>query len=273
MLDHLRQVIGLRGYGQRDPLNEYKAESFNLFEAMSQSLREAVTAQLMRVEIQAAPPQQPQPRARCRSWRRIRSIRRPARTRWRWPWPAPRRSRATASGRPRRCGAGAARVAQTPVAQSARPGELGQGRPQRGVPLRLRQEIQALSRAIRLTEIRESDRRRTGMILIRRPLPDHCNPAQRPSNEPAGTTGCAPLIRPLLFAGSAVGVGVLLRLGLGLRRFGDLRRRLLRLSLLRFALLRLGLCRLGLARQTGASGRQARRPEDAGRLRRARSSA
>jgi preprotein translocase subunit SecA len=61
MLDHLRQVIGLRGYGQRDPLNEYKAESFSLFEAMSQSLREAVTAQLMRVEIQASPPQQPAP--------------------------------------------------------------------------------------------------------------------------------------------------------------------------------------------------------------------
>jgi len=59
MLEHLRQVIGLRGYGQRDPLNEYKAEAFNLFEAMSQNLREAVTAQLMRVEIQAAPPQQP----------------------------------------------------------------------------------------------------------------------------------------------------------------------------------------------------------------------
>jgi preprotein translocase subunit SecA len=56
MLDHLRQVIGLRGYGQRDPLNEYKAEAFSLFEAMSQNLREAVTAQLMRVEIQASPP-------------------------------------------------------------------------------------------------------------------------------------------------------------------------------------------------------------------------
>jgi preprotein translocase subunit SecA len=59
MLDHLRQVIGFRGYGQRDPLNEYKAESFSLFETMSQSLREAITAQLMRVEIQAAPPQEP----------------------------------------------------------------------------------------------------------------------------------------------------------------------------------------------------------------------
>jgi preprotein translocase subunit SecA len=55
MLEHLRQVIGLRGYGQRDPLNEYKAESFNLFEAMSTNLREAVTSQLMRVEIRAAP--------------------------------------------------------------------------------------------------------------------------------------------------------------------------------------------------------------------------
>src|SRR4249920_2545179 len=56
MLEHLRQVIGLRGYGQRDPLNEYKSEGYNLFEAMSTNLREAVTAQLMRIEIRAAPP-------------------------------------------------------------------------------------------------------------------------------------------------------------------------------------------------------------------------
>jgi len=58
MLDHLRQVIGLRGYGQRDPLNEYKAEAFALFEAMVAHLREAVTAQLMRVEIVQQPPQE-----------------------------------------------------------------------------------------------------------------------------------------------------------------------------------------------------------------------
>src|SRR5471032_1179691 len=56
MLEHLRQVIGLRGYGQRDPLNEYKAEAFSLFEAMIANLREAVTGQLMRVEIVAQPP-------------------------------------------------------------------------------------------------------------------------------------------------------------------------------------------------------------------------
>lgn len=59
MLDHLRQVIGLRGYGQRDPLQEYKTEAFNLFQEMSAHLREAVTAQLMRVEI--IPPEQEAP--------------------------------------------------------------------------------------------------------------------------------------------------------------------------------------------------------------------
>ncbi|NEV02117.1 preprotein translocase subunit SecA [Bradyrhizobium uaiense] len=60
MLDHLRQVIGLRGYGQRDPLQEYKTEAFNLFQEMSAHLREAVTAQLMRVEI-VPPDEPPQP--------------------------------------------------------------------------------------------------------------------------------------------------------------------------------------------------------------------
>src|ERR1700682_2494067 len=60
MLEHLRQVIGLRGYGQRDPLNEYKAEAFSLFEAMVARLREAVTGQLMRVEIRTAPPEEQQ---------------------------------------------------------------------------------------------------------------------------------------------------------------------------------------------------------------------
>jgi len=56
MLEHLRQVIGLRGYGQRDPLNEYKSEAFTLFESMTANLREAVTSQLMRVEIVQSPP-------------------------------------------------------------------------------------------------------------------------------------------------------------------------------------------------------------------------
>ena len=55
-LEHLRQVIHFRGYGQRDPLNEYKSEGFHLFEAMLANLREAVTGQLM--HIQGMPPEE-----------------------------------------------------------------------------------------------------------------------------------------------------------------------------------------------------------------------
>ncbi|HEY5008393.1 MAG TPA: preprotein translocase subunit SecA, partial [Caulobacteraceae bacterium] len=61
-LDHLRNVIGLRGYGQRDPLNEYKTEAFSLFQTLIGDLRQNVTRWLMTVEIQFAPPE-PQPPA------------------------------------------------------------------------------------------------------------------------------------------------------------------------------------------------------------------
>ncbi len=50
-LDHLRSVVGFRGYAQRDPLNEYKGEAFELFQTMLTNLREDVTSQLGRVEI------------------------------------------------------------------------------------------------------------------------------------------------------------------------------------------------------------------------------
>ncbi|MFH1806438.1 MAG: preprotein translocase subunit SecA [Pseudomonadota bacterium] len=62
-LDHLRQGIGLRAYGQRDPLNEFKREAFNLFETMLVTLRERVTQMLSHVELQSAPrPEDLQPR-------------------------------------------------------------------------------------------------------------------------------------------------------------------------------------------------------------------
>ncbi len=48
-LEHLRSVVGFRGYAQRDPLNEYKTESFQLFEGLLTSLREQVTQQLSRI--------------------------------------------------------------------------------------------------------------------------------------------------------------------------------------------------------------------------------
>lgn len=50
-LDHLRQGINLRAFGQKDPLNEYKAEAFEMFETMLDSLRETVTQTLCMVEI------------------------------------------------------------------------------------------------------------------------------------------------------------------------------------------------------------------------------
>ncbi len=61
MLDHLRQVIGWRGYAQRDPLNEYKSEAFELFNGLINQWHELATAQLMRVEV--AFEQQPDPAA------------------------------------------------------------------------------------------------------------------------------------------------------------------------------------------------------------------
>jgi len=57
-LDHLRQGIGLRAYGQRDPLNEYKSEAFALFNAMLDEMKERVTTMLARVSLA---PEQPAP--------------------------------------------------------------------------------------------------------------------------------------------------------------------------------------------------------------------
>ncbi|MEM8694324.1 MAG: SEC-C metal-binding domain-containing protein, partial [Pseudomonadota bacterium] len=48
-LEHLRSVVGFRGYAQRDPLNEYKNEAFQLFEGMLESLRTEVTNKLSRI--------------------------------------------------------------------------------------------------------------------------------------------------------------------------------------------------------------------------------
>jgi len=60
-LDHLRSVVGFRGYAQRDPLQEYKTEAFTLFESMLAQLRQMTTAQLLRVElVTEQPPQMPQ---------------------------------------------------------------------------------------------------------------------------------------------------------------------------------------------------------------------
>ncbi|MHA1128591.1 MAG: preprotein translocase subunit SecA, partial [Alphaproteobacteria bacterium] len=57
-MEHLRSVVGLRGYAQRDPLNEYKTEAFTLFEHLLDNLRSAVTKQLAHVQIMTQEEQQ-----------------------------------------------------------------------------------------------------------------------------------------------------------------------------------------------------------------------
>jgi preprotein translocase subunit SecA len=55
-LDHLRQGINLRAYAQRDPLNEYKREAFELFGGMLVNLRQQVTSVLSHVELRVPQP-------------------------------------------------------------------------------------------------------------------------------------------------------------------------------------------------------------------------
>ena len=57
-LDHLRQGIGLRAFAQKDPLNEYKREAFDLFEQMLATLRETVTSVLCHMEISTDNPEE-----------------------------------------------------------------------------------------------------------------------------------------------------------------------------------------------------------------------
>jgi preprotein translocase subunit SecA len=49
-LDHLKEGIGLRGYGQRDPLNEYKRESYELFTAMKERIEDTIIKNLFHLE-------------------------------------------------------------------------------------------------------------------------------------------------------------------------------------------------------------------------------
>ena len=119
-LDHLRQGIHLRGYAQRDPLNEYKREAFDLFDAMLTNLRQTVTQVLSHLEVRM---QQPEPAARAGTRAAGGTAARPG----------------DGHGRRRRIG--------------DRPGgsvHLGQGAAQRALPLRLRPQVQAMPRSDRL---------------------------------------------------------------------------------------------------------------------------
>ena len=56
-LEHLRQIVGLRGIGQRDPLAEFKLEAFTLFSDLLTGLRRDVIRYLSRVQVETRPPE------------------------------------------------------------------------------------------------------------------------------------------------------------------------------------------------------------------------
>ena len=137
-LDHLRQGIGLRAYGQKDPLNEYKREAFNLFNDLLSGLREQVVSLLATLQLRMEPPPMPEhagadagdPRGSGAGQRRSATIP---------PSTPPIRTAAASPRLPRPRAAKAARRPQRSL-------DLGQGRAQRALPLRLGQEVQALPR-------------------------------------------------------------------------------------------------------------------------------
>ena len=151
-LDHLKEGIGLRGYGQRDPLIEYKKESFELFQAMKDRVDEEIVRYLwwlrpvMSDEGAAPVPRRPAPAPRAAdSQRSVGGIevdpeQRAARAGGRAGQPvrAVATAPAAAARRRRRCGGedGAPRRAE--------------GRPQRPLPVRQREKIQEVSRDSRV---------------------------------------------------------------------------------------------------------------------------
>ena len=142
MLEHLRQVIGFRGYGQRDPLNEYKAEAYELFEAMSQNLREQVTGYLMRIQIQERPPDQT-PDLPYMEAHHIN------------PDSGMDYMMGDAPLAPALVGNGNGGTARSVERNASDPTTWGKVGRNEFLPLRLRQEVQTLPRALRVTGIRQ----------------------------------------------------------------------------------------------------------------------
>ena len=169
-LDHLRQVIGWRGLAQRDPLNEYKSEAFELFNGLVGHLGEQVTGQL-----DARPGGVP-----AAGTRRIAAHVRPA--------PRSRDGRKR-DGDGRIAGAGArlrrhrgASSRQCPAARSHRPLDLGTRRPQRAVPMRVGPEVQALPRPVRRLNVLLPSIKKPGLSagLFRFPHAAGISPSRSP---------------------------------------------------------------------------------------------
>jgi preprotein translocase subunit SecA len=135
-LEHLRSVVGFRGYAQRDPLNEYKTESFQLFERMLDGLRTDVSSKLARIQ-----PLTPEQQAEI-----IRQLQAQQ--------AAQEKQLETADIS---AGGAAAAPADAPAPlvdgfDESDPDDMGQSGPERRLSLRIGQEIQALPRPPRLTD-------------------------------------------------------------------------------------------------------------------------
>ena len=144
-LDHLKEGIGLRGYGQRDPLVEYKKESFALFQAMKDRIEEEIVRYLWRLtpvigeDGGALPVRQPRaaPSAADHDERAAGAAAVAVRRH------RQRQCRAAPPEAPRPARTGGDDVDQAGEARRA------EGRPQRPVPVRQRQEVQEVPWVVR----------------------------------------------------------------------------------------------------------------------------
>ena len=144
-LDHLKEGIGLRGYGQRDPLVEYKKESFTLFQAMKGRIDEEMVRYLWRLRpviatddggapvVPVAPKRAPAPRPSQLTF---------SDTKQAPPPPSAAFGEMGGGGRAAAAGAGRRRRRRGETDSTRR----AQGRPQRSLPVRQRQEVQEVPR-------------------------------------------------------------------------------------------------------------------------------
>ncbi len=157
-LDHLKEGIGLRGYGQKDPLVEFKKEAFVLFEDMMARIDNETIRYLFHIQVQQN--EQPPQGGPGASPAAAAAASRPARRRRRCQRRSPRQR--TASAAPARFRSRNGTQARAPakrVAVSNRPRagrsaktrpRRRKSRPQRPLPLRLRQKIQKMPRRQRM---------------------------------------------------------------------------------------------------------------------------
>ena len=157
-LDHLRQVVNLRAYGQKDPLIEYKREAFDMFQIMLAGLKEVTVGALAHLEIELdADPESLLPRGDSQAWGQsgpgmgddlapfglpplgsLDDMAHMAGMDLDVLEPEPEFTNGN--------GGAMAPVRTRKGAATVDPGDLGQGLAQRALPLRIRQVIQALPR-------------------------------------------------------------------------------------------------------------------------------